>query len=327
MGTPGIFPRCVSDFVGTYKVCNSYTLPGLPRFGALGAPGLDETHRAFIDSMVGQKARDCSSRSNLNFLVATQWTFGQGQNPDFLPSNVPRIALHRRGAFPQALEAAIRVRNLERILNQPPQTARVTRNPSNRLCQEGGNCIDVQQLEQQFSAADRHPIHERTLKAFWAGYRNLNKAPPEDGEPDTLKATFALTELPIRPRPINDLKTDLSAYLMRQIDDDNGFSWRAKHYVDLQLQLVNYAIFFYLFHSRPIVEGRAAAGAGGATFPDPSSGGDPVGEDASCRGIKMAISGARLSPGLYQESQRPHLLCGEGRGPLHRPIQPLYRPD
>ena len=85
------------------------------------------------------------------------------------------------------------------------------------------------------------PRYERTVKAFWAGYRNLGKSP--DGEPNSLKETFTLTELAPRPKIIGDFATELSGYLMRS---NSGEDYK-KHYLDLQLQLVNYAIFFTTF--------------------------------------------------------------------------------
>ena len=253
---PWNIPSICIDLVGTYKICNTYTLPGLPKFGALGAPGLDDTHMVFMSVMEEQKSLDCAKRSNLNFLLATQWTYGMEKNA-FLPANIPKVALHRRGAFPLALEAAIRVRNLERIINQPPHRTGIT-------------ASNVAALENQ-----PHPIHERTVKAFWAGYRNLAKSP--DGEKHALKRTFTLTELSPGPRVINsDFDKNLSTYLMGGIGS-NGFSPSEKHYVDLQLQLVNYAIFFNLFH------------AGEALVPATSGTPHPVGEAASCPVVKVAI--------------------------------------
>ena len=71
--------------------------------------------------MQTEKSKDCSIRSQLNFLVANQWSYGLGSSTP-PPPGTPHIAIDRPGAFPQALESAIRIRNLERILNEPPKS-------------------------------------------------------------------------------------------------------------------------------------------------------------------------------------------------------------
>ena len=273
---PWNIPSVCIDFAGTFKLCNTYSLPGLPLFQSLGLPGTDEIKQAFLQTILKEKSNDCSFRSRLNFLVANQWSYGLGtETPP--PPGTPRIAIDRPGAFPQALESAIRIRNLERILNEPPKS--------------NVNLGRVQELANK-SATYQAPIHERTVKAFWAGYRNLNKSP--DNEPNALKETFTLTELKPRPKIFAaDFNKSLSTYLIPQQDLDE-FKSGEKHYVDLQLQLVNYAIFFTLFVSRN-VDNKATT----------QTGVDAVKEGASCGVRKTAIPVAGYPLGFVKN---PNLL-------------------
>lgn len=242
-GDPYNVPSVCITFANTFNICSTYTLPGLPRYESLGLPGIDETHNTFIRNLVEQKAKDCSARSNINFLVARQWTYGlKGENA-YIPPNAPRIALDRGGAFPKALEAGIRVRNLERIINEPPK-AQITLNTGNSLCQTLGSCESVEQLSADSSSLGA-PIHERTVKAFWAGYRNLAKAP--DGEANNLKDTFTLTELSPNPKQASgSFDVSLSYYLMNN-KSIGQYNAAEKHYLDLQLNLLNLSIFYTLF--------------------------------------------------------------------------------
>ena len=276
---PWNIPSVCIDFAGTFKLCNTYSLPGLPLFQSLGLPGTDEIKQAFIQTMQKKKSEDCSSRSELNFLVANQWSYGLGTDTP-PPPGTPRIAMDRPGAFPQALESAIRIRNLERILNEPPKS--------------NVNLGRVQELANK-SATYQAPIHERTVKAFWAGYRNLNKSP--DNEPNALKETFTLTELKPRPKIFAaDFNKSLSTYLIPQQDLDE-FKSGEKHYVDLQLQPVNYAIFFTLFVSHNVDPDNTNAIT--------QKGIDGVREGASCGVRKTAIPVAGYPLGFVKN---PNLL-------------------
>ena len=240
---PWNIPSVCINFQKSFNICNTYTLPGLPRFTSLGSPGADEINRIFVTTMGSNKSRDCAVRSSLNFLVANEWAYGLGTNSSLSPPRgVPTIAIDRPGVFPRALEAAIRVRNLERIVNEPPKSG-----------------VTLQSMQQLQQSGTRAPIHERTVKAFWAGYRNLAKSPDE--EPNNLKGTFTLTEIAPRPKSIaGSDETSLSAYLI--VGPPGGdFNRSKKHYLDLQLQLVNFATFFHLFtaHSDEGVNNNSSA--------------------------------------------------------------------
>ncbi|MCY4645064.1 MAG: Tad domain-containing protein [Bacteriovoracales bacterium] len=227
-------PSVCIDFVDTSPICNSYYIPGVPRYESFGVSGIDETMNDFIEHMNRQKSENCSFRSELNFLVATQWAYGLGKNPSVsFPPNTPRIGVEYPGAFPRAMEAALRVRNLERMVNEPPK--------------EDVRVGNVGQWEGET------PIHERTLKAFWAAYRNLAKSP--DDEANNLKSTFSMTELAPTPKSFTDFKTDLGTYLMPNVGQRGGFTSGSKHYLDLQLHLLNYVTLFSLFLAKTVEEG------------------------------------------------------------------------
>lgn len=263
---PFNIPSICINFRGSFNICDTYTLPGLPRFESLGLPGIDETHNVFIRNLVEQKANDCVARTKINFTVARQWTYGLRGNTA-PPAGTPRIALDRDGAFPAALEAAIRVRNLERIVNEPPKQ-NVSNGTANALCQST-SCIDVRTLSDA-SVAAQAPIHERTVKAFWSAFRTLSKAP--DTENFSLKNTFVLTELTPNPKPsAAALGQTLSDYLIPSSGASGDFQPQQKHYLDLHLNLVNFAIFYTMFAPAEAV--------------DPSQ---PI-DQASCNSTKVAI--------------------------------------
>jgi len=106
-------PSTCIHFTGTYNICAIYNIPGLPRFESVGFPGLDETHNNFINTIVKTKSRDCSKRTDFNFLAALSWAYGTGKNQLIL-EDTPQLANNRPGAWPQAIEMAVRVRNLEK---------------------------------------------------------------------------------------------------------------------------------------------------------------------------------------------------------------------
>ena len=99
---PWNIPSICIDFAGTYKLCNTYSLPGLPLFQSLGLPGTDEIKQAFLQTMQTEKSKDCSVRSQLNFLVANQWSYGLGTNTP--PPQAPlALPLTVRGPSPRPL--------------------------------------------------------------------------------------------------------------------------------------------------------------------------------------------------------------------------------
>jgi hypothetical protein len=218
------------------NICPIYALPGIPRFPAIGVAGISEIHEAFVDKLVEEKGKDCSRRSKANFLTALTWAYGSGMAD--MPE-APLVATNRPGAWPEALELAFRMRNLEMILNRPP-VSEITR----------------KNVEQFSGQADEIGLNERPMKAFWSAYRNLGggvykdcaSQGTADCTPDELSFSLKLTEL--APNPYNANPNSVSGFLIPPtFVYPGGSSTTAlqKHYVDLQLMPINYATLFSTF--------------------------------------------------------------------------------
>lgn len=218
------------------NICAVYSVPGVPRFQPVGLPGLDETHNEFINRIVQQKAQDCASRSELNFKTATNWAYAVKLDNDSQSADIfgdaPQIATDRMGAWPAAIELAIRIRNMEKVVNTAPES----------VCLGGGNgCKAIDDLNQ---TSDQFPVSERTVKAFWAAYRNLGSSGKSGflnldnvTDENELKQTFKLTEL----APTTKEVSGTSSLLIPAKGD------RTKRYLDLRLYLLNFAIFYNAF--------------------------------------------------------------------------------
>lgn len=226
------FPSVCLQYAGVpTNVCKKYSLPGIPRFEPTNLIGIDETTSSFIDAIVREKSDDCSKRSRLNYNVATLWAY---QVVDTNPSDAqnafadaPQIAANRPGAWPVAVEQAIRVRNLENAVNRAP----IAGICAGQGAGAGSCAIDIGSLSQQ-----KHYGNERPIKAFWSGLRNLGNE--SDSE---MKNSFTLTEL--SPTPVTiDNPYDLSRILTKGVS--------TKYYLDLKLMMVNYATFFTALISR-----------------------------------------------------------------------------
>lgn len=217
---------------GKDNICAIYSSPGLPRFQTAGLPGVGDAHEKFLDSIVSQKAKNCSSRSDLNFGVTMAWLYGTGSAP--FPG-LSGLAMNRLGAWPQSLELALRMRNLEMIVNRPPVI--------NGICRtSGAGCMVVDDLENESKGT---PLNERPVKAFWAGYRNLSGG--ENKNSDILANSFTLFEL--RPTPFTAGPDTLSGYLIPQNKTigQSGILANQKHYLDLQVLPLNLVTFFTSF--------------------------------------------------------------------------------
>lgn len=218
------FPSVCIHYAGVRtNVCRRYAIPGIPRFEPTNLVGIDETTSSFIDAIVREKTDDCSKRSQLNYNVTTMWAYNIPTNDQ--SSNVfadaPQISADRPGAWPKAMELAIRIRSLENAVN---------RRPVPPICSSPGDgmpgCQTVTTLE-----SEKHYGNERPVKAFWSAYRNIGNEDDKD-----MKSSFTLTELP--PTEFSNFgENSLSTMLMPG-------SNIAKRYLDLKLQLVNLATFF-----------------------------------------------------------------------------------
>lgn len=223
------FPSVCLHYSGVpTNVCRRYALPGIPRFEPTNLVGIDQTTSSFIDAIVREKSDDCSKRSRLNFNVTNMWAYqvvdrenGSGTSAF---ADAPQIAADRPGAWPQAVELAMRTRNLEFAMNLPPIQG---------ICAApgaaAGNC--ARQIGEL--STTRHYGHERPVKAFYSGFRNLGS------DSDTeMRESFTLTELSPTPY-ISGTLYDTSTTLMPSSQQSTP-----KYYLDLKIMMVNYATFF-----------------------------------------------------------------------------------
>jgi hypothetical protein len=217
------------------NVCKQYAIPGIPRFDATNLIGIDETTSALIDSIVKTKATDCSNRSKLNFFVANLWAYNvlSSSATKALAIDAPTIAADRPGAWPKAVELALRIRNLEYGMNRAPVEG--------GICGNGGGAAGSCSTTIGDLGAQPHFGNERAVKAFWSGYRNLGNADMGLVSDSEMKTSFTMTEL--KPTPLDPLSRygadNLSVLLMKK-DQHNS----SKYYLDLKLMAVNYATFF-----------------------------------------------------------------------------------
>lgn len=220
---------CIHNNSST-NICPIYSLPGIPRFPAIGVAGISEIHEAFVNKLVEEKGKDCSVRSKMNFITALTWAYGSGK--DDMPE-APMIATNRPGAWPEAIELAFRIRNLEMIVNRPAMPDLTRYN-----------------IDQLSSQAPEIGFNERPIKAFWSAFRNLSGGVYKDERKDELTNNFKLTELP--PQAFNAKvggRPTVSSFLIpdNAVYPSGSGSPLQKQYLDLQLMPVNLATMFSTF--------------------------------------------------------------------------------
>lgn len=213
-------PSVCIHFSGTTNICSVYSVPGLPRFEDIQIPGYAETTKAFIDTLVSSKGKDCNLRAQLNYAVNHAWAFGVDESTTSI-ENLPVVATDRLGAWPRAFELAIRVRNLEKLVNTPPITSGVC---------DGDCSTDIRSLAQ--TNPNIPPAYERTIKAYLAAKKNL-------GSEADMYNSFKLFELAPQAIDLSDT-TSLNRILY-------GNNENEKYYLDLYINLVNLATFYTLF--------------------------------------------------------------------------------
>ena len=220
------------------NICQIKKPPGLPIFKSVGIPGIQEIHETMVNQLVTDKAKNCSDMAEKNFFVAIKWAYGIPPE-DSAASQGPNIATDLMGAWPQAFELALRMRNLEMVVNRPPI--------NNGICLNStGGCTPVSELDQ----AQDIPINERPIKAFWSAYRNLSGGTEKGGDnnTDTFSGTLKITEL--SPTPFNAPSDTLSGYLIpsnARFPAPNALPVSQKSYLDLQIYPLNYVTFFSFF--------------------------------------------------------------------------------
>ena len=220
---------CIHLSGSSTNVCKRYAVPGLPEFGGYNLPGSEEASRSFIDALVDSKVADCGNRTRLNMLAATTWAYNviSTNLDESLTGQGPAILADRQGAWPRAVELAMRMRNLEKVMNRPAETGGVCKQ------QSGGNVVCNRIIDEV--VAENQLGNERIVKAFYTGYRNIGGSDPED----EMKNTFTLKEIP--PKEAN-LGTKTSAsYLLVPTEKISNYK---KQYVDLKLMMVNLAYFY-----------------------------------------------------------------------------------
>lgn len=220
------------------NICPIYALPGIPRFPAIGVAGISEIHEAFVNKLVEEKGKDCSRRSRANFLTALTWAYGAGGGVSM--PDAPLIATNRPGAWPEALELAFRIRNLEMIVNRPPVAD-----------------IKLSNVKQFQGQAEEIGFNERPMKAFWSAYRNLgggayknNNVNSTGGSVEELSFNLSLTELSPQPFDAKQNGDSVSSFLIPDnaiFPSGSGSPLHQKYFLDLQLMPVNLATMFSTF--------------------------------------------------------------------------------
>lgn len=199
-------------------LCSIYSSPGLPKL-SFGFSSIDQTTGALTDALAERKAQDCAARSEANFNITRAWIYGAGPNniDAKILDSAPHVAINRTGAWVKAIELAHRIRNMEFIVNTPPNADVTIEKISN--------------LESQNFAGN-----ERTIKAFASAYRNLGNDSTYDGR--QLKDTFRLTEISPQAKEDNDPES-LSNVFIRGA----GRNFE-KYYLDLKIMPINFVNFF-----------------------------------------------------------------------------------
>ena len=246
-------------------ICPLYSLPGIPRFPSLGVAGISDVHESLVNKLVDEKGANCSQRTQMNFLTALSWAYSSGIKE--IPG-APIIGTSRVGAWPQALELAMRMRNLEMIMNRPPV-----------------NEISFDNIDELANVGQSISLNERPIKAFMSAFRNLgggkykdnieNSAGGAGQAHDELSATFKLTEL--APEPYQAKTTNVSGFLIPpSFTYQGGVSVSAltKHYIDLQAVPINFATMFSTFATtrnefEPSVAMEATCNASKSALPVP----------------------------------------------------------
>ncbi len=218
------FPS-VCIHIGGSNLCKRYAVPGLPEFGSSNLPGADQASRAFQDALIASKSGSCIDSTRVNMMTATMWAYNVlAVSESVFATEGAQVMANKQGAWPQAIELAMRIRNLERIVNREARSGSVCLSPG------AGSKINCQT---SISDVTSEPFmgNERLVKAFYSGFRNIGGS----AEDDEMKSTFALTELP--PSSFREPDVGNASNLLIPTTYD-------KQYLDLKLMTVNYAFFY-----------------------------------------------------------------------------------
>lgn len=274
------FPTTCIHFGSSNNICNVYQIPGLPRFKVAGLPNVSEQFEAAVNSFVEQKAKNCSDRTSYNFAAAMNYAYSTRKQS---LTDVPIVAAYRTGAWMEATELALRMRNLEMIVNRPP---------TGSICAQG--CETSATELNSVNGSYGYAINERPLKAFIAAQKSLGggiyKTLSTPQEYDLLAPAFKLTEL--SPKAYEAETGSLSNFL---IPTDAVFSnlgqeiaVTKKHYVDLVPMIFNYVTFFTTFGPRTGDSGEILDEISGTAM------------EAACASTKTALPVPGYIMGFYK---------------------------
>lgn len=285
---------CIHTEGSRTNICRRYAVPGLPEFGPSNLPGAEEASRAFMDALIQGKVLDCGERTALNSLVSATWAFNvlsDSSVDSTLIGRGPAVLANRQGAWPAAVELAMRMRNLEFAVNRAPLTGGVCLNGS-------GGSTNCSRAIGEISSEEMLG-NERVVKAFYSGYRNLGNS--DDSE---MKVSFTLTEIPPRPAVIEGT-SDPSYYLVP--DNRNNYP---KYYLDLKLMTVNLATFY------------------GAMIPtaDPSVAAGRPGTSGECVISKVATPVPGYPLGFYKSPEVLTYYAVRGEAEFEGMFNPFNRP-
>jgi len=246
------------------NVCSFYSLPGIPRLSNIGFTGLDQVTKELENSIAQRVAENCTNSTNTNFTAASQWTYGLGENQENIDALPDVLLLTRAGAWTKGIELAFRIRNLEAIVNSPPESE--------------VSISTITNIEQRRLAQD-----ERVVKAFYSAYRNLGNGS------DSLKNNLKITEL--SPRRLQERSANsLSNLLIPPASSD-------KYYLDLKFFPINMAIFFTTLIAKSSQGAQASCGVIKTALPVPSF---PLGFDKNQNVLTYyAVKGETKFNGLF----------------------------
>ena len=248
-------PTICIHYGSASDICDIINIPGIPRFQSIGLPSISDHYESLVNAISSEKAKDCSTRTGVNFGAAMLWAYGTG-DANLFP-NIPQIASHRPGAWTESIELALRMRNLEMMMNVPP---------IERICADssaGEACTSINEIENQANI----PVYERPVKAFWSAFRNLGGGSHKVSEQNqsSFSKSFTLTEL--APSYFSAPPSSLSGFL---IPPGEGLQ---KYYLDLQAYSLNLATFYTTFTSvtenRENVKAEAACASTKTALPVP----------------------------------------------------------
>ena len=246
----------------THNICKFVAIPGLPHFESQGIIGISEHAEGFLNSIIESKVQDCAKRTVLNFMTALTWAYGTG-NAIF--ASAPQIASDRMGAWSRNIELAMRMRNLEMVVNRAPI--------ENGICVSGSSCTPANSLESE--GADIN-LNERPLKAFWSGLRNLDV---------TMKNSFVLYELAPKLPAFGESSLHNMLIPLASPERDNASK---KYYLDLVPYPLNIATFFTSF----VAAEPGQFGTSATTT-----------EEGNCAGSKTAIPVPGFMMGFYKNPE------------------------